>query len=106
MKQIDLTIVNGNFLKSYCDCIDISEIKNELQHLMPKPQEIIDNLENIIIADINNIKTKYLNLLNYYSKEESVGTHPIWPPRAFTFGQLTHNDLASVRIPKRATKSL
>ena len=70
MKQIDLTIVNGNFLKSYCDCIDISEIKNELQHLMPKPQEIIDNLENIIIADINNIKTKYLNLLNYYSKEE------------------------------------
>ncbi|WP_323593619.1 hypothetical protein [Aliarcobacter butzleri] len=38
--------------------------------------------------------------------DESVGTHPIWPPRAFTFGQLTHNDLASVRIPKRATKSL
>ena len=40
------------------------------------------------------------------SHQTIVGTHPIWPPRAFTFGQLTHNDLASVRIPKRATKSL
>ncbi|WP_323585980.1 hypothetical protein [Aliarcobacter butzleri] len=24
-----------------------------------------------------------------------VGTQRIWPPRAFTLGQLTHNDLAS-----------
>ena len=43
---------------------------------------------------------------NLESSSRVVGTHPIWPPRAFTFGQLTHNDLASVRIPKRATKSL
>lgn len=35
-----------------------------------------------------------------------VGTQRIWPPRALTLGQLTHNDLASVRIAKRATKSL
>ena len=35
-----------------------------------------------------------------------VGTQRIWPARAFTLGHLTHNDLASVRIAKRATKSL
>ena len=35
-----------------------------------------------------------------------VGTQRIWPARAFTLGQLTHDDLASVRIAKRATKSL
>jgi hypothetical protein len=37
---------------------------------------------------------------------QSVGTQRIWPARAFTLGHLTHNDLASVRIAKRATKSL
>ena len=36
----------------------------------------------------------------------NVGTQRIWPARAFTLGHLTHNDLASVRIAKRATKSL
>ena len=36
----------------------------------------------------------------------TVGTQRIWPARAFTLGHLTHNDLASVRIAKRATKSL
>ena len=28
----------------------------------------------------------------------SVGTQTIWPSHAFTLGQLTHHDLASVRI--------
>ena len=58
-------------------------------------------------------KEAYLGFILNMNKEvdkntlfDIVGTHPIWPPRAFTFGQLTHNDLASVRIPKRATKSL
>ena len=37
---------------------------------------------------------------------DSVGTQRIWPARAFTLGHLTHNDLASVRIAKRAMKSL
>ena len=36
----------------------------------------------------------------------AVGTQRIWPARAFILGHLTHNDLASVRIAKRATKSL
>ena len=42
----------------------------------------------------------------YYWSPVGVGTQRIWPARAFTLGHLTHNDLASVRIAKRATKSL
>ena len=76
-------------------------------------------------SDLSNIKEKFSKLISFVEADEldilfllsnldkkiylykiAVGTHPIWPPRAFTFGQLTHNDLASVRIPKRATKSL
>ena len=49
--------------------------------------------------------------LNSFKKTQendnlSVGTQRIWPARAFTLGHLTHNDLATVRIAKRATKSL
>nr|QEI46230.1 hypothetical protein pM830MA_0033 [Aliarcobacter cryaerophilus] len=36
---------------------------------------------------------------------EFVGMQTIWPPRAFTLGQLTHHDLANMRILKRATKT-
>ena len=45
------------------------------------------------------------NDINWWN-DNNVGTQRIWPARAFTLGHLTHNDLASVRIAKRATKSL
>ena len=56
--------------------------------------------------DISNIEFYSRLMLTLPSLVIAVGTQRIWPARAFTLGHLTHNDLASVRIAKRATKSL
>lgn len=66
MKQIDLSIVNKDFLQSYLNSIDINNIKNKLSNA--KYKIIIDNLEDIIKEkDL----IKYLKLCNiYYSNDE------------------------------------
>ena len=69
-----------------------------------KPVEIPSNrfAKRINVLGFLNTKNNHL-----FSKTTiTVGTQRIWPARAFTLGHLTHNDLASVRIAKRATKSL
>lgn len=72
MKQIDLSIVNEDFLDSYLNSIDIDKIRTSLTKLKPKSKfkNLIDNLENLIKADINSIQTKYLTLLNHCSPKE------------------------------------
>lgn len=72
MKQIDLSIVDKDFLDSYLNSIDIDKIKISLKKLKPqsKFKNLIDNLENLIKADISDIQTKYLTLLNHFSAKE------------------------------------
>ena len=57
------------------------------------------NISKQLNLDIQKYNSQFINLT-------VVGTQRIWPARAFTLGHLTHNDLASVRIWKRAMKSL
>lgn len=72
MKQIDLSIVNDDFLQSYLDSIDTNKIAISLKELRPqsKFKNIIDNLENIIKSDITKIQTEYLTLLHHCSTKE------------------------------------
>ncbi|MGA1939261.1 hypothetical protein [Arcobacter sp. YIC-310] len=67
MKQIDLSIVNDDFLESYYDSINIENIKDKLNDR--KYKKITDNLELLIKADLSEIKSK-LNLCDSYSFEE------------------------------------
>ena len=69
MKQIDLSIVNKDFLQTYLASIDIDKIKETL--FESKYKKITDRLELLIKADLNTIK-KYLNLCNYYSSKELI----------------------------------
>lgn len=72
MKQIDLSIVNDDFLDSYYNSINIKNILSKLNKLKPKSKfkSLINNLEKIIKADIYEIEEKYLVLLNHCSKKE------------------------------------
>jgi hypothetical protein len=72
VKQIDLSIVNDDFLQSYLDSIDTNKIAISLKELRPqsKFKNIIDNLENIIKSDITKIQTEYLTLLHHCSTKE------------------------------------
>ena len=64
MKKIDLS----NFdLEQYVESIDIDKIKNVLSD--NKYKKITDRIELLIKSDVSTIK-KYLNLANYYNKEE------------------------------------
>lgn len=64
MKKVDLTsIVTDEFLKSYLDSIDLTAIKEELKNL-----DFIDELEDIIIADLDKLE-EYKNI-TYKSKDE------------------------------------
>lgn len=66
MKQIDLSIVNDEFLKSYLNSIDLTSIKEELKKLHI---DFIDDLENIITADLNKIE-EYKKNITYKSDAE------------------------------------
>jgi hypothetical protein len=72
MKQIDLSIVNEAFLKSYLESIDVKKIELSLKKLRPqsKFKNLVDNIENIIKANFHEIQTKYLGLLNNCSAKE------------------------------------
>ena len=87
MKQINLNIVNKDFLKSYCDSININEIKIKLENLIPKPKEVIDNLEDIVIANKKEIEGKYLNLLLNYSDDNKKKIENI-----FSYSSYRQND--------------
>lgn len=67
MKQIDLSIVNEIFLENYLGSVDIDTIKTKLSDI--KYKKITDKLEFLITANLTMIK-KYMNIANYYSKEE------------------------------------
>lgn len=67
MKQIDLSIVNDDFLESYYNSINIENIKNKLNDR--KYKKITDSLELLIKADLSEIKSN-LNLCDSYSFEE------------------------------------
>ncbi len=41
---------------------------------------------------------RYRNKESSTKRERVVRAHPIWPPRAFAFGQLTHQHLATARM--------
>ena len=79
------------------DATNIYKLSQDGKNLIILAETVLDEIDT---------KKSGFDEINFQAREFAVGTHPIWPPRAFTFGQLTHNDLASVRIPKRATKSL
>lgn len=72
MKKIDLSIVDEKFLDSYYKSINTKDIFIKLNKLRPKSKfkYFIDNLENIIKADISQIEITYLNILNHCSKKE------------------------------------
>lgn len=64
MKKVDLSSLN---IQDYLDSIDINKIKDTLSDC--KYTRITDRIELLIKADLNTIK-KYLNIANYYSKDE------------------------------------
>jgi hypothetical protein len=69
MNKIDLSSLDiGEYFKS----IDTNKIKSKLQGYRPKKfKKIIDNLELIIKANLNDIETVYLNYCeNFTSKEK------------------------------------
>lgn len=58
-------------IDEYYHSIDINKIKTELQIYKPKKfKKIIDNLENIIKADIPNIENLYLSYCSNFTKKE------------------------------------
>ena len=60
MKIVDLSIVDEEFLNSYLKTIDTEYIKRELSALRYDfLDDVIDNLEDIIKADIDTIENKY-----------------------------------------------
>lgn len=65
MKKIDFS---GIDIDQYIGAIDTNKIKNKLSDV--KYHAIANNLESIIKADINVIKTEYLGLCNDFSSEE------------------------------------
>lgn len=67
MKQIDLSIVNDDFLDTYYDSVNIKSIKTQLKNI--KYKKILDKLEVLIKADLNTIKDN-LDLCDGYSNEE------------------------------------
>ena len=82
-----------------------NELNMELRsHLSSLNEDEVTKLINAL-SKKQKIKINTSIKINLKNKE-IVGTQRIWPARAFTLGHLTHNDLASVRIAKRATKSL
>ncbi len=118
-----------NGIVSHLSSYTINGASNEF--LNKDEFDIVNELRDgkIVVIDVSNLTENSLNLLNLgiYSSLQRlneknlkpvsiiideaqkilhVGTQRIWPARAFTLGHLTHNDLASVRIAKRATKSL
>ena len=67
-----------------------------------------ENVKSFLLDSDRLVLSKNVDKLGELLDEnvDIVGTQRIWPARAFILGHLTHNDLASVRIAKRATKSL
>ena len=57
-------------------------------------QQVKDSRSNLGYSNVDAI------LDGDITKIMDVGTQTIWPSHAFTLGQLTHHDLASVRISK------
>ncbi len=100
MKQINLSVVNEDFLKSYCASININEIKIKLEKSIYKPEEVIDNLEDIIAANITDIKTKYLDLLDTYTYKEKKEIENI-----FSYSSYRKNDKFMEHFKKLNIKS-
>lgn len=69
MKKIDLSSLD---LEAYVKSIDIAKIKISLKKLktLKKYKGLIDNLEDILKADLDDIKTKYKDFLPSLSKKE------------------------------------
>jgi hypothetical protein len=68
MKKIDISALD---IDDYADSIDIEKIKSTLKNLNPiKYKNIIDNIESIIKADIDTIKTSYLTLCDGFLDQE------------------------------------
>ena len=84
----------------------------DLGWVEPYNNRYYPSYEELVYENIFEISNSFLSIYKaceisfelFFS--QTVGTQRIWPARAFTLGQLTHDDLASVRIAKRATKSL
>jgi len=55
-------------------------------------------------SNVTSIKVVTCNGIDY-DVLSAVRTHPIWPPRAFILGQLTHQHLASLRIDYLASQA-
>ena len=96
-----------NYIYKYIDTnINIDELSLELNISKFHLHRIFkDEFGKNIYESIKSIRLeKAANLLitNKYSTitdiSKIVGTQTIWPSHAFTLGQLTHHDLASVRI--------
>ena len=89
------------------DCYFVSAERTRHQFLKGKNVVVVKGSDNRIFSNSKKDGVILGNTGAFNSVLEfSVGTQRIWPARAFTLGQLTHDDLASVRIAKRATKSL
>lgn len=71
MKQIDLSIVDNDFLDTYIDSTSIDDITIRLTALgLPVLHTVIRDLKNIIKADVKTIESSYLWLLDSLTKEE------------------------------------
>lgn len=65
MKQINLSMVDSDFLNDYISSIAIADIRTNLRALgLPILRTIIRDLEDIIKADVKTIESKYLRLLD------------------------------------------
>ncbi len=66
MKKIDLSIVNDDFLQSYLNSIDLTSIRDSLELL---EVSFLNELEEIIIADVNKIE-EYKENITFDSIEQ------------------------------------
>ena len=72
--------------------IEEVEAKKEADRIIPKNVPFIAN--NWLKEGVENDTLKEIKSRG----GAVVRAHPIWPPRAFAFGQLTHQHLATARM--------
>ena len=102
LKIMNLIISQLSDFKNIDDVTD-DDFKFQISHKLILEKLSYSKQVHDLQNEVRSLGTKTIGLCML---DKNVGTQRIWPARAFTLGHLTHNDLASVRIAKRATKSL
>ncbi|MCT7584717.1 hypothetical protein N5U55_11475 [Aliarcobacter butzleri] len=70
-------------------------LSNDFKYNSAVTKSLGIDIVNLILSDKTTYEYQLYKDIKKLFDVISVGTQRIWPPRAFTLGQLTHNDLAS-----------